>query len=98
MDAGEHKQPGRTLSRQGKCAEAEKMHRETLALKEKALGKGHPLTMASMSNLALILKAQSHNQEAILLLTTSLWLGEEILDPKHSNVQSSLKEWQIERK
>ncbi|KAF2647202.1 hypothetical protein K491DRAFT_614968 [Lophiostoma macrostomum CBS 122681] len=40
------------LSRQGKYAEAEKMHRETLALREKVLGKEYPHTLTSIANLA----------------------------------------------
>ncbi|EXL45099.1 hypothetical protein FOCG_13862 [Fusarium oxysporum f. sp. radicis-lycopersici 26381] len=32
------------------------MHRETLELKEKVLGKEHPSTLDSMNNLALVLR------------------------------------------
>jgi hypothetical protein len=38
------------LSDQGKYAEAEEMHREILALKEKSLWKEHPNTLASTNN------------------------------------------------
>ena len=40
------------LPQQGKYDEAEKMHRQTLELREKVLGKEHPHTITSMNNLA----------------------------------------------
>jgi len=45
------------LSDQRDYVEAEKMHRETLALREKVLGKEHPHTLTSINNLALALTA-----------------------------------------
>jgi len=110
---------GVALSRQGKYAEAENVHQETLALREKVLGKGHPLheqpsrgtkqpgevrgdgedasrDAGEHEQSGTYVKAQSRNQEAISLLTTSLQLGEQIFGPKHPNIQLSLKvlkEW-----
>jgi Flp pilus assembly protein TadD len=49
------------LYNQGEYDEAEKLHRQTLQLKEKVLGKEHPSTLQSMSNLDLVLKSQSKN-------------------------------------
>ncbi|KAF2181608.1 hypothetical protein K469DRAFT_501942, partial [Zopfia rhizophila CBS 207.26] len=53
---------------QGKYAEAEKMHQETLALREKAVGKEHPDTLSSMNDLARALSDQRKYAEAILLM------------------------------
>ena len=53
-----------TLNNQGKYTEAEKMHRETLALREKVLGKEHPDTLASMSAMALAVSYQGKYAEA----------------------------------
>jgi tetratricopeptide (TPR) repeat protein len=52
------------LSSQGNYAEAEEMHRETLALSVKVLGKEHPETLVSMSNLAKTLSSQGNYAEA----------------------------------
>jgi hypothetical protein len=43
---------------QDKHAEAEGMHQQALQLKEKVLGAGHPLTLDSMNNLAILIKNQ----------------------------------------
>ena len=42
----------KSLRHQGKYAEAEAIHRQTLRLRETVLGKDHPDTLMSMSNLA----------------------------------------------
>ncbi len=42
------------LSSQGKYKEAEEMHGQALALRERVLGKEHPDTLLSMNNLALV--------------------------------------------
>ncbi|KAK8118311.1 uncharacterized protein PG998_002937 [Apiospora kogelbergensis] len=44
-----------SLQRQGKDSEAEEMHRQTLELKEKVLGREHPKTMKSRRNLEPII-------------------------------------------
>jgi hypothetical protein len=46
------------LSNQGKYAEAEKMHLETLALSEKVSGKEHPSTLISMKELEYVIKSR----------------------------------------
>jgi hypothetical protein len=43
------------LSSQGKYEEAEEMHRQTLGLRERVLGREHPDTLTSMDNLAEVL-------------------------------------------
>ena len=42
------------LGRQGRYAEAERMHQQTLQLREKVLGKEHPDTLNSRTGLALV--------------------------------------------
>ncbi|KAI9777221.1 MAG: hypothetical protein M1816_004828 [Peltula sp. TS41687] len=54
----------KALSNQGEYAEAEKMHRETLELKEKVLGKEHPDTLTSTNNMAVALSNQEKHLEA----------------------------------
>jgi tetratricopeptide (TPR) repeat protein len=56
-----------TLSDQGKYAEAEKMHRETLVLWETALGKEHPETLASVYWLAYLLHRLHQYDDALPL-------------------------------
>jgi Flp pilus assembly protein TadD len=52
------------LDKQGKYAEAEGMHRQTLKLREMVLGKDHADTLASMNNLAESLRPQGKHVEA----------------------------------
>jgi hypothetical protein len=40
------------------------MHRETLALREKVLGKEHPSTLVSIGNLAAVLDSLGRHKEA----------------------------------
>jgi len=53
-----------SLHQQGKYTEAEAMHKHTLQLKEKVLGKDHPDTLVSMNNLAESLRQQRKYAEA----------------------------------
>ena len=53
-----------SLRLQGKYAEAEAMHRQTLKLMETVLGKDHPDTLTSMNNLAIALEKQGKCAEA----------------------------------
>jgi hypothetical protein len=48
------------LTRQRKKEQTEEMHRGALGLKEK----GHPYTLASMNNLALVLSNKSEYEQA----------------------------------
>lgn len=52
------------LSSQGDYAAAEAMHRQTLLLRERVLGKEHPSTLTSMNNLAYVLDKQEKHGEA----------------------------------
>ena len=48
----------------GKYIDAERMYRQTLELREKALGAEHPDTLTSMNNLAIVLDMQGKYEEA----------------------------------
>ena len=52
------------LSHQGKYKQAEEMRRQVLRLKETALGKEHPPTLACMNNLASVLSDQGNCEQA----------------------------------
>jgi tetratricopeptide (TPR) repeat protein len=52
------------LESQSKYEEAEKIHRQTLELKEKVLGRDHPYTLRSMKNLVWVLQSQGKFEEA----------------------------------
>jgi hypothetical protein len=54
----------RLLDNRGKYDEAEPMSRQTLQLREKALGLEHPHTLTSMNNLAALLDNQGKYDEA----------------------------------
>jgi hypothetical protein len=55
------------LGRQGKYAEAESMHRQTLATREKVLGVEHPDTLTTVYCLAHLLANQRQYDESIAL-------------------------------
>jgi Tetratricopeptide repeat len=44
--------------------QAEDMHRQTVKLREKVLGREHPETLTSMNNLALVLSEQGEYEQA----------------------------------
>ena len=62
------------------AVEAEQMHRETLELKEKLLGREHPDTLGSMNNLAAVLSSQGKYSEAEQMHRQTLELMETGLD------------------
>ena len=66
------------LSIQGNYEEAERIHRQALALMERVLGKEHPDTLTSMSNLAEVLSRQSNYKEA---------------EPRSSTSTKKIKSW-----
>jgi hypothetical protein len=55
------------LNRQGKYEEAEAMHRQTLATREKVLGREHPDTLTSVYCLAHLLAKQHMFKESLNL-------------------------------
>jgi len=77
-------------SGQGKYAEAEQMHRETLALRDRVLGKEHPDTLTSMNNLANTLSSQGKYAEAEQMHQETLVLREKVLGKEHPNTLESV--------
>jgi tetratricopeptide (TPR) repeat protein len=78
------------LSGQGKYAEAEAMHQETLALKEKVLGKEHPHTLTSVYSLAYSLQHQHQYKEALLLYQRAYTGYQHALGPNHPATRACL--------
>ncbi len=62
----------RLYYQQGEYAEAERLYRRSLAIREKALGPDHPDVATSLDNLAELYQAQGKYAEAEPLLQRSL--------------------------
>ena len=60
-------------------ADAEPFHRRALAIREEALGPGHPDVAQSLSNLGLLHHAQGHFEDAEPLYLRSLAIWEEVV-------------------
>ncbi|KFY96798.1 hypothetical protein V500_02302, partial [Pseudogymnoascus sp. VKM F-4518 (FW-2643)] len=78
------------LRLQGKHAEAEAMHLQTLKLRETMLGKDHPDTLASMNNLAIALDKQGKRAEAEAMHLQTLKLRETMLGKDHPDTLASM--------
>jgi hypothetical protein len=66
------------LNSQGKYEVAEAMHKQTLATREKVLGKEHLYTLTSICNLALVLDGQGKYEAAGTMQTQTLAAYESI--------------------
>ncbi|RYP79040.1 hypothetical protein DL771_000018 [Monosporascus sp. 5C6A] len=73
----------------GKYKEAEVIYRQTIELEEKLLGKEHPSTLASMNNLAEVLKCQGKYKEAEVMHRQTLEL-EKVLSEEHPSTLGSM--------
>jgi eukaryotic-like serine/threonine-protein kinase len=78
------------LAHQGKFAEAEKMHRETLMTRRRVLGDDAPATLESMSNLGVTLKEQGKLSEAEQYCRESLEKRRRLLGPRDRNALTSM--------
>ena len=78
------------LSSQGSYEEAERIHREALALMESVLGKEHPSTLASMNNLADVLSSQGSYEEAERIHREAWALRERVLGKEHPDTLHSM--------
>jgi tetratricopeptide (TPR) repeat protein len=74
----------------GKYEEAERMHRQTLELREKVLGEDHLDTLASMNNLASVLNSQGKYKEAEQMHQQTLQLNEKVLGKEHPSTLVSM--------
>jgi CHAT domain-containing protein/tetratricopeptide (TPR) repeat protein len=79
-----------SLYAEGRYAEATAAAREALALRERALGQGHPDTAELLNNLALLLEAQGDYDAAGPLYERALALLEADLGPDHPDVAVGL--------
>jgi len=66
------------------------MHRQTLKLMETVLGREHPNTLDSMSNLARVLGRQGKYSEAGQMHWQTLKLREMVLGREHPNTFDSM--------
>ncbi len=82
---------GFALTALGRAAEAEPMHRRTLAEKTKALGADSPFTLISSEYLARALIANTRHQQAAELLTALLSDRERVLGAAHSKTEATRK-------
>jgi tetratricopeptide (TPR) repeat protein len=74
----------------GKYQEAEQMHRQTLELKKKVLGKEHPYIFNSMYNLAIALKDQGKYEEAEQTHRRALEGYKKVLGKEHPGTLDSM--------
>ena len=82
------------LNNQGKYEEAEKIHRQTLALKETVLGKKHPDTLASVYCLAYVLHSQQRYDSAEALYKRASTGYQETLGLNHPRTQACIQHYQ----
>jgi tetratricopeptide (TPR) repeat protein len=66
------------------------MNRQTLSLKETVLGREHPSTLTTMSNLALVLDSQGKYEAAEAMNRQTLSLKETVLGREHPSTLRSV--------
>ncbi|KAF2819856.1 kinesin light chain 1 [Ophiobolus disseminans] len=79
-----------TLALEETYEAAEAMNRQTLALEETVLGREHPSTLATMSNLALVLDSQGKYEAAEAMNRQTLALKETVLGHEHPETLMSV--------
>ena len=75
------------------------MEMRVMETRQRVLGHEHPDTLMAMGNLAMTLRSQSRNKEAISLMETCFQLQERVLGRHHPDTESRLEtltEWQME--
>jgi tetratricopeptide (TPR) repeat protein len=80
-------------STQGRYAEAEPLHKRSLAIKEKALDPNHIAVATSLNNLGKLYTKQHRYAEAEPLYKRSLAINEKALGPNDPAVATSLNNW-----
>jgi hypothetical protein len=71
------------LDDQGRHAEAEMMHRDTLAVEQRVLGPEHPDTLLTAMSLANALTNQGKHAEAKTMHLETLAVQQHVLGPEH---------------
>jgi len=74
---------GNVFEAQGNTAEAVRLQKEGLALKEKVLGRDHPDVGVSEGNLAIALQSLGHHDESLVHVDRAIALLEKGLGPGH---------------
>jgi tetratricopeptide (TPR) repeat protein len=82
---------GTTLLAKGKLEEAEKVHREALALKLKLLGEEHTLIAATLNNLASVLRKEGNLSAAEATNRHALAMRIKLLGEEHADTAVSLE-------
>lgn len=75
-----------TLETLGRYAEAERLHRESLALRESHFGSDHPRTAHSLANFGTFLLNRRRPDEAAPLLERALAIQQRAKGPDHADV------------
>ncbi|BBD62071.1 peptidase-like protein [Nostoc sp. HK-01] len=78
------------LYKEGKYSTAIPLAKQALDIREKVLGKEHPLVATSLNNLAELYRIQGEYQQAEPLYQRSLAIREKILGKEHPDVATSL--------
>lgn len=78
-----------TYNELGRFEESVEQHRQTLALRQAALGEVHHLTAQSHNNLSTVLGRMGRHQEAEQEIRTAIAIREETLGPSHPHVGAS---------
>ncbi|KAF2679088.1 hypothetical protein K458DRAFT_422516 [Lentithecium fluviatile CBS 122367] len=79
--------------------EAEDLEVRVMETRKRVLGDKHPDTLGAMHNLAFMLKSQSRDQDALILLRTCVRMRTQVLGGQHPDTESSLEtltEWEME--
>ena len=87
----------RVLDRQGKYEEAERIHRQTLALCEAVLGKKHPLTLTSAYSLAYLLHQNKQYKDAEPLYDRACAGYKKTLGDSHPTSRACLRHYSLMR-
>ncbi|MBI3434373.1 MAG: CHAT domain-containing protein, partial [Proteobacteria bacterium] len=74
----------------GRLPEAEKIHKLTLALREKTFGPQHHAVAQSLSNLAAVYGRQGRREEAAALYQRALAIDEKVLGPERLEIATDL--------
>src|SRR5262249_48680030 len=74
----------------GERAVAEPLYRRALAIREKTLGAEHPLTAASLNNLALLYHSKGDYAQAELLYSRALTIHEKTVGAEHPSTATAL--------
>jgi tetratricopeptide (TPR) repeat protein len=86
---------GLSLHDAGQYAEAEPLYKRALEIREKALGKDHPLTATNLNNLAGLYDSQGKYAEAEPLYKRALTIFEAALGPEQPNVAIVLDNYAV---